>query len=83
MLRKHLQGEEQQRAIDLSELQLQANITTEETLVSTLAKENKKLRNKMIPLVKVQWNRRGVKEASWEREKNMRGDYPQLFEDEV
>jgi len=37
----------------------------------------------MIPLVKVQWNRHGVEEASWEREEDVRKDYLQLFEDEV
>ena len=38
MLRKHLQDEEQQRVVDLSELQLQPNITTEEIPVYILAK---------------------------------------------
>ena len=82
MLRKHLWDEEQ-RVVDLSELQLQLDITTEETPVCILAKEDKKLRNKVIHLVKVQWNRWGVEETSWDHEENMRRDYPQLFENEV
>ena len=48
-----------------------------------LAKEDKRLRNKVIPLVKLQWNRRGSEEASWEHEEDMQRDYPLFFEDEV
>ena len=56
ILRKHLRDKEQQRVMNLSELQLQLDITTEETPICILAKENKRLRNKVIHLVKVQWN---------------------------
>ena len=73
MLRKHLRDEKQQWVMDLSELQLQPDITTEETPLCILAKENKKLRNKIIPLVKIQWNRGEVEEASW----GARGGYAQ------
>ncbi|XP_020266777.1 uncharacterized protein LOC109842291 [Asparagus officinalis] len=64
MLKKHLQDEEQQRVVDVPDLELQTDLTTIETPIIILARENKKLRNKVIPLVKVQWNRKGVEEAS-------------------
>jgi hypothetical protein len=48
-----------------------------------LDREEKRLRNKVIPLVKVQWNWHGTDEASWEREEDIRCDYPQLFEEEM
>ena len=32
-------------------------------------------------LVKVLWQHRGVKEITWEREDNIRTNYPFLFED--
>ncbi|XP_020249619.1 uncharacterized protein LOC109827066 [Asparagus officinalis] len=80
MLKKHLRDEEQQRVFDVSDLELQADLTTVETPVHILAREDKKLRNKVIPLVKVQWNMKGIEEASWEREEDMRRDYPHLFE---
>ena len=83
MLRRHLRGEEQDRVVDLTDLQLQPDLTTTEAPVCILAREEKKLRNKVIPLVKVQWNRRGVEEASWEREEDMRRDYPDLFHGQV
>ena len=55
-------------------------MTTVEILVCILARENEKLRNKVIPLVKVQWNRQGDKDISWEREEDVHHDYPHLFE---
>jgi hypothetical protein len=83
MLRKHLRDEEQQQMSDLADLDLQPDISTVELPVRILAREEKQLRNKVIPLVKVQWSRRGVEEASWEREEDMRRDFPDLFEEEV
>jgi predicted Ser/Thr protein kinase len=79
MLRKHLRDEEQQQVSDLSDLDLQPDISTVELPVRILAREDKQLRNKIIPLVKVQWSRRGTEEASWEREEDMRRDFPELF----
>ena len=39
------------------------------------------LRHKTMRLVKVLWQHRGVKEATWEREDTMRATYPFLFRD--
>ena len=39
------------------------------------------LRRKTVRLVKVLWQHRGVKEATWEREDTMRANYPFHFED--
>ena len=83
MLRKHLRNKEQQCVMHVPELQLQPDITTEETLVCILAIENKKLRNKLILLVKVQWSRHGAEEAYWKHEEDMHRDYSQLFEEKV
>ena len=64
-------------------MELQSDISIMEHPVYILGREEKRLRNKVIPLVKVQWNRHGTEEASWKREEDMRRDYPQLFEEEV
>ena len=56
MLRRHLRDDEQEQIIDLSELELQLDLTTVEMPVRVLAREVKELRNKRIPLLKVQWN---------------------------
>ena len=40
------------------------------------------LRRKTVRLVKVLWQHRGVKEATWKHEDMMQATYPFLFEDE-
>ena len=40
------------------------------------------LRRKTVRLVKVLWQHKGVKEATWEREDTTRTTYPFLFRDE-
>ncbi|KAA0048216.1 ty3-gypsy retrotransposon protein [Cucumis melo var. makuwa] len=57
------------------------NLRCEEQPVEILAREVKRLRNRGIALVKVLWRNHGVEEATWEREENMRAQYPELFED--
>ncbi|KAA0051719.1 pol protein [Cucumis melo var. makuwa] len=57
------------------------NLSYEEQPVEVLAREVKKLRSREISLVKVLWQNHGVEEATWEREENMRAQYPELFED--
>ncbi|XP_020254662.1 uncharacterized protein LOC109831690 [Asparagus officinalis] len=64
MLKKHLRDEEQQLVLDAPEIEIHDDLTTTEILICILTKEDKKFRNKVIPLVKVQWNRKGAKEAS-------------------
>ena len=66
--------------LDAPEIELRDDLSTIEIPVAILTREDKRLRNKVIPLVKVQWNRSGLEEASWEREEDMRRDYPHLFE---
>ncbi|WMV54554.1 hypothetical protein MTR67_047939 [Solanum verrucosum] len=49
--------------------------------IAILDRNVRKLRNKDIKSVKVQWKHLPVKEATWETEKDMRDKYPQLFDD--
>ncbi|KAL4013397.1 hypothetical protein IC575_025566 [Cucumis melo] len=67
--------------VDFEPLQISENLSYEEQLVEILAREVKKLRNREISLVKVLWRNHGVEEATWEREEDMRTQYPELFED--
>ena len=39
------------------------------------------LRGKIVRLIKLLWQHRGVEEAIWEREDTIRANYPFLFED--
>ncbi|XP_073019304.1 uncharacterized protein [Primulina eburnea] len=61
------------------EVELDQNLCYIERPIQILGRKDKQLRNKFIPLVKVPWNRHGVKEATWELEDKMRHKYPELF----
>ena len=61
------------------EIQLNEDLTFKEELVKILDRKVKVLRTKEVPLVKVLWQYRDVKEATWETEGRMREQYPQLF----
>ncbi|TYK29838.1 DNA/RNA polymerases superfamily protein [Cucumis melo var. makuwa] len=67
--------------VDFEPLQISENLSYEEQLVEILARDVKKLRSREISLVKVLWRNHGVEEATWEREEDMRAQYPELFED--
>ena len=60
-------------------IELRQDLTYEEEPVEILAREVKELQNKKIQLVKVLWRNHKTKEATWESEKTMRQQYPQLF----
>ena len=60
-------------------LELKDDLSYEEKPVAVVARETKVLRNKTIPLVKVLWKHHGREEATWEREEDMRNQYPHLF----
>ncbi|KAL4014301.1 hypothetical protein IC575_026501 [Cucumis melo] len=67
--------------VDFEPLQISENLSFEEQPIEILAREVKKLRNRGIALVKVLWQNYGVEEAIWEREDDMRAQYPELFEE--
>ncbi|WCJ39071.1 Transposon Tf2-6 polyprotein [Euphorbia peplus] len=60
-------------------VELREDLTYEEEPVEILAREEKVLRNKIIPLVKVLWRNHSREEATWEREEDIRSRYPHLF----
>ncbi|KAL0561248.1 hypothetical protein IC582_001670 [Cucumis melo] len=72
---------DQTHVVDFEPLQISENLSYEEKPVEVLAREVKKLRSREISLVKVLWQNHGVDEATWEREEDMRAQYPELFED--
>lgn len=55
------------------------DMTYKEVAVQILNMEEKVLRNKVVPLVKVQWQNHTTKEATWELEGKVRAKYPHLF----
>ncbi|TYK01620.1 pol protein [Cucumis melo var. makuwa] len=79
MLRKYVA--DPTHVVDFKPLKISENLSYEEQPVKILAREVKKLRSREISMVKVLWRNNGVEEATWEREEDMRAQYPELFED--
>ncbi|KAL0546367.1 hypothetical protein IC582_016275 [Cucumis melo] len=79
MLRKYVA--DSTHVVDFEPLQINENLSYEEQPVEILAREVKMLHNRVIALAKVLWRNHGVKEATWEREEDMRAQYPEVFED--
>ncbi|XP_073270442.1 uncharacterized protein [Primulina huaijiensis] len=77
MLRKY--EPDLSHVLDISEVQLDPDVSYVERPVCILDRSERKLRSKLIPMVKVQWEHRGVEEATWETERHMRELYPYLF----
>ncbi|KZV43955.1 hypothetical protein F511_22606 [Dorcoceras hygrometricum] len=63
----------------LRPVQLEPDLTYEETPEKILAKENRKLRNRTIPMIKIQWTNHSEREATWEVEFDMQESYPDFF----
>ena len=77
MLKKYIP--DPSHVLDHEPIEIREDLTYEEKPVHILAREEKVLRNKVIPLVKVLWRNRDIEEATWEREEDMKRSYPELF----
>ena len=64
-----------------SEVKIAENLSYIEEPVSIIDRRIKQLRQREIPMVKVNWKNHGVEEATWETEEKMRRDYPHFFSD--
>ena len=60
-------------------MQIEKKLTYEERSVEILDRKDQVLRTKTISLVKVLWGNHSYEEATWEREEDMRIQYPHLF----
>ena len=60
-------------------LELKDDLYYEEEPIAIIARKTKVLRTKTIPLMKVLWKHHGNEEATYEREEDMRNQYPHLF----
>ncbi|XP_028106940.1 uncharacterized protein LOC114305983 [Camellia sinensis] len=77
MLRKYIMHPS--HIINWEEIQLNEDATFEEGPVAIIDRQEKNLRGKTIPLLKILWRHHGIEEFTWEREDAMRANYPQLF----
>ncbi|XP_030959235.1 uncharacterized protein LOC115981208 [Quercus lobata] len=81
MLRKYIPNPS--HILNYEPLKIKDNLTYEEVSIQILDCKDQVLCTKTISLVKVIWKNHTVEEASWEREDEMKSNYPELFINEV
>ena len=79
MLRKYIP--DSLHVLETPEIELRDDLSYEEKPMQILGREEKELRNKTISLVKILWRNHLVEEATWERDDQMRSQYPHIFHD--
>ncbi|KAI3727497.1 hypothetical protein L6452_16113 [Arctium lappa] len=67
--------------IPLEDIQIDERLNYVEKPIAIVERKTKTLRNKVIGLVKVQWQHQKGSEWTWEPEAEMRENYPELFAD--
>ena len=65
--------------VPLEDIQVDESLNYVERPIAILERKLKKLRNKGIGIVKVQWQHRRGSEWTWEPKAEMRENYPKLF----
>ena len=78
MLRKYVPHPS--HILQTREIEVDKDLLYEEVPVAIVDRQTRKLRNKEIAMVKVQWQNHEVEECTWESEQSMKDKYPQLFE---
>ena len=68
--------------VDWGKIEVDTDGTFEEGPVCIMDSRDQVLRCKIVRLVRVLWQHRGLEESTWEREDTMRATYPFLFRDE-
>nr|GEV26667.1 putative reverse transcriptase domain-containing protein [Tanacetum cinerariifolium] len=65
--------------LPLEEIDIDENLRFVEEPIEIVARDVKKLKSRIIPLVNVRWNSRQGAEYTWEREDQFKTKYPYLF----
>ena len=60
-------------------IEVQDDLTYKEHLIRILEGAERRTRQKVTKFLKVQWSNHTKDEATWEREDNLRAEYPDLF----
>jgi hypothetical protein len=76
-LKKCLNVPEEQ--LPMEELSVQGDLTYTEYPIKILDTLTRVTRNKVVKMRKVQWSHHGEDEATWEREEELRIEFPHLF----
>ncbi|GJV05747.1 hypothetical protein Tco_1343403 [Tanacetum coccineum] len=72
---------EESSVITLDDVEIDPELTSREEPITILGRKSRQLRNKIIPLVKVEWKHRKGISIRWEPEEKMRIRYPHLFQE--
>jgi hypothetical protein len=67
------------RTVDHESIDLQDDLKYKEYPVRILDEAERRTRNKSVKFLKVQWSHHSENEATWEREDQLRSEYPSLF----
>jgi hypothetical protein len=65
--------------VQLEDIQMENDLTYKEYPVRILDTSERVTRSKIIMMCKVQWSHHAEEEATWEREDELKEDFPQLF----
>jgi hypothetical protein len=76
-LKKCLRVPEEQ--LPMEELDVNEDMTYSEQLIKILETMVRVTRNRRIPMCKVQWKHHSEVEATWEREEDLKAEFPYLF----
>jgi predicted transcriptional regulator len=63
----------------MEELNVNEDLTYSEYSIRILERSNIITRSKAIKMCKVQWSHHSEDEATWEREDELRAEFPQIF----
>jgi hypothetical protein len=78
-LKKCLRVPEEQ--LPMEELEAKEDLSYQEYLVKILETSERVTRNKKIKMCKVQWSHHTKEEATWEREEELKAEFPTFFFD--
>jgi hypothetical protein len=78
-LKKCLRVHEEQ--LPMEDLDAKEGLSYQEYPVKILETSEKVTLNKRIKMCKVQWNHHTEKEATWEREEELKAEFPSFFSD--
>jgi hypothetical protein len=78
-LKKYLRVPEEQ--IPMGDLDAKEDLSYQEYPVKILETSERVTQNKRIKMFKVQWSHHTEEEATWERERELRAEFPSFFFD--
>jgi hypothetical protein len=78
-LKKCLRVPEEQ--LSMEELEVKKDLSYQEYPIKILGTLERVTRNKKIKMCKVQWSQHTKEEATWERDEELKAEFPSIFSD--